>query len=360
MRNRSIAAAAAVLLLSGCAIHPVPEDVTGVDTYHIVRQIRCETRHAAAEFVISQLRELVAGGERQAGDPIAQRFVEDYDRDPETISNFRPSVFAGQDYVQVRNFYNLIYSAGVAYNFDLTMTEDNNLGANANFVGPWTGATFTLGLIGDANRQRANERVFTVTDSLGTLLTKLNTPVRGRRYCDGQIKGPNYVYPVAGHIGVDKMVKTFFELAFLAGLSPSEKGAPPTMADKLTFSTMVDLSVMPRVVFAPVKSGFQPSDASLTGVARRTDVHKVAVGLALDPKAAATLASLRNYLFSAERSGRVSASAALTGVAAVPGPRLGLIEGNTLTATAGTPAERLAVIAVDQLKSREVQIVPTP
>jgi hypothetical protein len=360
MCNRPIVAAAAVLLMSGCAIHPVPEDVTGVDTYHIVRQIRCETREAAAEFVIRELRRFAAGGETQPINPIAQRIVDAYDADPESISQFTPSVFAGPDYAQVRNFYNLIYTAGVAYNFDLTMTEDNNLNANANIVGPWTGATFTLGLIGNANRTRGNERMFTVTDTLGTLLTKLNTPVRGVRYCDGQIKGPNYVYPVAGHIGVDKMVKTFFELSFLAGLSPSDKGGPPTMADKLAFTTTVDLSLGPKVLFAPVKSGFQPQDAALTGLGRRQDVHKVTVGLALDPKEGPALTSLRNYLFSPERSRGVAASPALTRVATGPAPRLGLIELTTVTATVGTEAQRLAVTAVDQLKSREVQFVNSP
>jgi hypothetical protein len=356
MRKGSVAAAAA-LLLSGCAIHPVPEDVTGVDTYHIVRQIRCETREAAAEFVIKELRRLATEG----GDRIAQRIVADYDDNPETISNFSPDVFRGPEYAQVRNLYNVIYTAGVAYTFNLTMTEDNNLGASVNFLGPWPASTFTLGLAGNADWQRANQRQFTITDTLGTLLTKMGTPIRGERYCDGQLKGPNYVYPIAGRIGVDKMVQTFFELVLLANLSAADKGTPPNMADQLTFTTLVDLTATPKVVFSPIKSGFQPSDASATGVARRTDVHKVAVGLAVEPKVAAALASLRTYLFSKERnagSTGISRSAAITGVAGVSGPRLGVIQANTLTANVGSQAELLAVMAVDQLKSREIQFVP--
>jgi hypothetical protein len=348
MRNASIGAAAAVLLLAGCALHPVPEDVTGVDTYHIVRQIRCETRQATAEFVIRELRKLAEGGEAQQGNPIAQRIVAAYDADPESISNFTPSVFAGPEYVEVRNFYNVIYTAGVAYNFDLTMTEDNNLTANANFLGPWNPATFTLGLTGDSNFQRANERQFTVTDTLGTLVTKLNRPVRGVRYCDGQIRGPNYVYPIAGHIGVDKMVKTFFELALFANLDAAA-GAPPSMADKLTFTTLVDLSLMPKVVFSPVTSGFQPSDATLNGLARRTDAHQVTVGLGVDTKAVAGLGSLRGYLFSRQRSEPVT-------LASGTGGRVLLA--TSVTAHAATPAQQLAIMAVDQLKSREVQLLP--
>ena len=353
MRHRSIAAAAAALLLAGCAIHPVPEDVTGVDTYHIVRQIRCETREAAAAFVIRELRNLAAGGETQPGNPIAQRIVADYDRDAETISDFKPEVFAGPEYAQVRNFYKLIYTTGVAYSFDLTMTEDNNLNATANFVGPWNPATFTLGLGSNANLQRQNERQFTVTDTLGPLLTDLNRPVRGKRYCDGQIRIANYAYPIAGHIGVDKMVKTFFELSLFANLAAQKDavaGAPPSMADKLTFTTLVDLSVMPKVVFTPVTSGFQPSEASLNGVARRTDAHQVIVGLALDNKAAAAaLGPLRGYLFSRQRS---------EGVTIASGTGARVLLASSVTAHVATPAQQLAVLAVDQLKNREVQLLP--
>jgi hypothetical protein len=31
---------------AGCAIHPLPEDVTGVPTYVIAKKIRCEARTA--------------------------------------------------------------------------------------------------------------------------------------------------------------------------------------------------------------------------------------------------------------------------------------------------------------------------
>ena len=45
----------AAFVLAGCAIHPLPEDVTGVDTYTIVRQIRCETRQAVIDFALRWL-----------------------------------------------------------------------------------------------------------------------------------------------------------------------------------------------------------------------------------------------------------------------------------------------------------------
>src|SRR5436305_8779124 len=98
----SAAVSALSFFIGGCAIHPVPEDVTGVDTYHIVRQIRCETREAAKEFLLKELRRLAADHEDQLGDPIAQRVVAEYEANPDAISNFRPDLFPGPQHAQVR------------------------------------------------------------------------------------------------------------------------------------------------------------------------------------------------------------------------------------------------------------------
>jgi hypothetical protein len=359
--SRLLAASAAAFLLSNCSIHPVLEDVTGVNTYHIARQIRCETREAAAKFLLRELRRLGTDHEDQPADPIAQRLVQDYDAKPELISTFTPEVFSGPKYEQVRNFYRVIYSTAIAYNFDLTMSEQNDLGTTINLLGPWA-RRFTLGVTGDFNRGRSNERSFTVTDTFSVLLMNLNTPVRGRRYCDGQIVQANYVYPIAGHIGVDELVMTFYELVYLGGLSVKDGGpgaiGPPTIADKLTFTTTLDGSLAPKVIFTPVGSGFQLTDASLTGMATRMDTHKVTVGLAIDEKALGSLGSLRGYLFSRERGAPapvVSSPSRPTNVRAS-----GLFVGSTLTAQARTSAEELAAKAVDQLKSRELQLIRAP
>ena len=364
MIKRSIVSIAAAVLLSDCAIHPVPEHVTGVNTHHIVRQIRCETREAAAEFLFRQLKRLGTDQEGQPADPIARRLVQDYEADPKSISTFRPDLFHGPEYEQVRNFYKVIYSTAIAYNFDLTMTEGNDLGTTINLLGPWANK-LTVGVGGNFNRGRSNERSFTVTDTFEDLLVRVNTPIRGQRYCDGQIVQANYVYPIAGHIGVDELVTTFFNLAYVDGLSVKD-GAPgavgaPTIADKLTFTTTVDASLTPMVTFTPVGSGFQVGDASVTGKASRMDEHKVTVGLAIDANALPALNSLRGFLFSSERGAPARARVASTPPRQrkfVPaGP---LFIGNTLTAQSRTPGEELAAKAVDQLKSRELQLIRAP
>src|SRR5262249_35391138 len=183
MYTRLFVGVSALLLFSGCAIHPFPEDVTGVDTYHIVRQIRCETRKAVIDFLMRELHRLAD----LQGDPVARKLVLMYESDPESIKTFNPGLFPGPDYREYRRFFNLIYSAAIAYNFDLTMTEDNNLGTSINFIGPWK-SKFTLNVNGDANRQRSNERTFTVTDTFQFLLANVNAAdENGVLYCDGQI-----------------------------------------------------------------------------------------------------------------------------------------------------------------------------
>src|SRR5947209_1020231 len=43
--------------LAACAIHPLPEHVTGQPTYHIVQKIRCEAREALIDLALRALRE---------------------------------------------------------------------------------------------------------------------------------------------------------------------------------------------------------------------------------------------------------------------------------------------------------------
>jgi hypothetical protein len=43
------------ILVAGCAIRPLPEQVTGIKTLDIVKQIRCETREAIFNTFINGL-----------------------------------------------------------------------------------------------------------------------------------------------------------------------------------------------------------------------------------------------------------------------------------------------------------------
>jgi hypothetical protein len=176
------------------------------------------------------------------------------------------------------------------------MTENNDLSTEINLLKPFTEPRFTPGIKAGALRERKNLRTFTITDTFSYLLTKLNVPVRGKHYCDGQI------------VGIDKLAKSFIELtlfANLAGKGPSGAGAP-TMADELTFTTTISASATPKVEFAPVGHAFQLADASLTGTVKRADVHQVTVALAINTGGAMNLDPLRSFLFSSQRGVQVA------------------------------------------------------
>jgi hypothetical protein len=358
-RLSAAAAALSVSLFSGCAIHPVPEDVTGVTTYHIVRQIRCEAREALRKMVIDWLRDLGTDYPNQPADLRARGLAELYEANPDEFSKFGPQLFPEARYAHVREVINLFADAGIAYNFDLKMTEDNNLGGTGNFLKPLFSGMFTLGVTADANRQRQNERTFTITDKFSYLVTTLNTPVRGVHYCDGYIVlGPNYIYPIVGNIGVYKSIRTFVELTLFGNLAPqADKGkmpdtaGAPTMVDDLTFTTTVDASATPKVAFNQAGTNFQVMDASLTPKVDRMDVHEVTIAVAVAAKNA-SLDPLRQYLFSKARTSQAAGTN--------PGIRklnTGTLYVGSRVTGGGSPSEILAVMAIDQVKSRELKLI---
>jgi hypothetical protein len=351
MYTRFIATVVAASLMAGCAIHPVPEDVTGLDTADIVKQIRCETRDAARKIIRDRLEKLATFGSNDT----AQKLLLEYTAEPEAMIDFNPDrSFPGLENKQIRNFFKAVYSTGIAYSFDLTMEEVNNLSSTFNFLGPWK-PVFTLGITGSADRSRQNLRTFTITDKFSFLLGGLNTPKIGQRYCDGRIVGPNYIYPIAGQIGVYNTVYTFLQLAIFENLGPAgdAAGKSPPLADKLTFTTAFDISATPKVVFAPVKSGLQLTDATATGALTRKDTHQVIVGLAMEPAGAVAVSALSGYVFSGAALSRPGATSGRRDV----GQTLVL---RRVTATAASPAEQLALVVIDQLKSRELQLIPPP
>ena len=209
----------------------------------------------------------------------------------------------------------------------------------------------TLDIGAAAKRQRSNLRTFTVTDTFSYLLTKLNTEVRGQRYCDGQLVGPNYIYPIAGRIGIDRMVHDFIELTLFASIKGAAgKGwfgwCTDHMADKLTFRTEIGGSVKPTVTFSPVSNAFQVANATLTAAANRLDAHQVLVALAISADNLAELDPVRSFLFSSDRD----AARTAPGTAIRGRNRSAVLVGATSDGRRSpTRAEALAVMAVDQL-----------
>jgi hypothetical protein len=300
--------------------------VTHLTTYEIVRQVRCETRNALIESMLGFLtdprnnRTLKKVDDRSF--EIGKRIAKAYDEEPDSIMTFDPNSLSGLSRILVTTMYHI----GIAYNFDLQGTETNNFDPEVNFLRPLPVASQVgLKLSGNFDRQRQNERQFTITDNAAGLITKVHAS-----HCKRSIARENFVYPIAGRVGMDKVVQDFLELTLFANLSGDGKDVtkvtgPPTMVDQLEFQTTIGGTASPKVTFLPLGSAFSVSDASFGVTAIRQDIHKLTIGLYLDT----------------------------TGTSAIGGYRAAIFGGNLITASGGIP-ERGAAKAVEQFLQQKL------
>lgn len=233
--------------LGACAIHPLPENVTGVKTVQIVHRIRCEAQDAVIR---------------------ASNWLSSHNK----LKKLR-----------------ILESTGIVYAFSLEGMESNNFQATSNFVKPITNGTQTYNpSLGD-NLMRQNTRTFTVVDNFSVLYHKMDP-----RKCETEPIGPNYQYPIVGTIGVGEMIKTFVNLTLHEDLEEEEQqnivggsnlditaNGPPTMVDTISFTTTLSAGATPTINLTPITMATQLAMASLGITLSRTDTHQVIVGLAL-------------------------------------------------------------------------------
>ncbi|MGY4473715.1 hypothetical protein [Bradyrhizobium sp. USDA 3364] len=153
--------AVALLGLGGCAINPVPDDYAHISASNIARQVRCEARQAVIDATIGFLASETNNENKSKVDDHSHRiglWLRDH---PEAITTFDPSRLTGFARVVVE----LLYGTGIAYYYDLTGLEINNIDPTANLVRPTPITSLvTLGLTASFDRQRQNEWTFTITD----------------------------------------------------------------------------------------------------------------------------------------------------------------------------------------------------
>jgi hypothetical protein len=279
--------------IAGCAIRPLPEQVTGVSTDEIVKRIRCEAREAirlkASDYLSFHTEDPAAIELSQA---LAR---EDYEFDRKqflALSN------------QPRQALVKVGSSAIAYNFTFDMTEINNLDPTWDGIGGIPNGTFGLGITAGVDRTRHSIRSFTVSDTFVGLL--MNVP---SSYCVGRtVRQPNYLYPIIGKIGIGEMVSTFIDISLFDNLKSGDKG-PPAVSDSIEFLTLLSLGITPNVVLTPVKA-FTTKDAMVGFVNKRQDSHKVIVGLSRDDTAKTPTSLL--WLINGSKLASPSESAALT------------------------------------------------
>jgi hypothetical protein len=270
--------------------------VSGVPTYTIVRQIRCETRDAVIKTALGWLTDEQNQIEGKV-DP-ASRAIGIGFQNGRPIQQFSPKLFKGIVHDIIAEFYD----TGVAYTFDLDMSEINNIDPQIDLLYLFHTGKLTMGIKGGFDRKRENERLFTVSDSFSGLIhlpdAYCNDTVANRSY----VVSENYIYPITGRIGVRRMVEDFIVLTLfgsLGGPQASPKG-PPTLVDQLSFTTELSGSINPTVIFAPLGIGLHVADASLNASVDRKDLHKVTMGLAVAGPGVKLIAPLRQTLFTTQ------------------------------------------------------------
>jgi hypothetical protein len=280
------------LLLGGCAIHPLPENVTELNSFQIAQQIRCEAREGVIDSVLTYMASEGNATER------SKKLSDYYRQRPDQIRSLHPRRLEGQMRAVTAFFWN----TGIAYNYELVMTETNNLNGGVNLADPFTRGSVALGLKGNFDRQRQNTRTFTITDTFGDLIQNVDP-----QDCDGKLRGPNYVYPITGKIGIEGMIHAFVYMSLFGNLGKGKDApkGPPTLVDALEFTTTIGGSAAPKITFSPLGKSLHVADASLSAEASRKDLHKVIVALAIDDAAFRQIASVRSLEFGQLLSARV-------------------------------------------------------
>lgn len=305
--------------LAGCAVHPLPEDYSGVSTFHIARQIRCETREAVIKFIIDLLTE---GKNDNKVDAVDEEVGLKYKRGDAIINDFRPDQLKGK----ARKYVEIIWNTAIVYNYNLDMTETNNFDSSINILSALSVVTKASGFKSGYDRTRQNTRTFSITDDFGQLVSKVQ-----KDYCDKFIVQEKTVYPITGRIGMFEVIREFMNLTVFGNLagdgtkSVVAPPGPPTMADQLSFTTAISFQGTPKVTFTPIMPNLHVADFSLDLSTSRKDIHKLTIGLAVPAQAVPRLDRLRNAVF------------------------VGLI-----TANAQTEARHAAAVAADQLITQKL------
>lgn len=229
MRLRFAVALASAGAVCGCAIHPLPEDFSRATTYDIVASIRCEVKHGLEDFPASYPG-------RRADFP-SNRFLSDT-------------------------------AIGFLFEFDMKESDKANEG-KLEFSNPFSGGSFALNLSGKAEKERNTHRTFLVGETLLELQTS--------EQCNDDKAHPNFIYPIAGHVGADEVLSTYLRLTRdLSVKAHNDK----LFSDELKFTTTLTSGITPTLELNGGSTKFKLRKFSVNGNLERTDEHKVTIALA--------------------------------------------------------------------------------
>lgn len=236
--------------LGGCALYPIPDDVSPFRTEEIVRYGRCEVRQAVLDHMVRR------------GMITAQM----------TPEEIRSLIKRTKDEELLR-----LTKVAVVYSYDFNITEKNNASAGAGFSFPWSTGTLEAGGKAALDLTRVGSRVFGTEDNWGELITK-------SKLCDQYPwqRPANVLYPLTGSLGFDRLtgsigvgrvVETFINIDL-------QGGAKDNFVDTLTFTTSVSGDANATLKLDPVPEKFRLVSANAGIGASRLDTHKLTISLA--------------------------------------------------------------------------------
>ena len=235
LRSRATGSAiglALALSVSGCSVHPLPDDLSPASTVDIVKRIRCEAW--------------------------------------EGMTGFRPHEREKVD--------KIIGATKIGYDVVFSITEQNAAGGGKlefdrpSFKGKGNGLSLDLSASADASR--TNKRSFRFVDKLSELKTE------GEKSCRGPATAANLLYPITGATGMGELVRTYIKLEILTDLG-SEKSE--VFSDELRFITNLRAGALPTLELTTVAGDFRLSHTSIGGAVRRDDTHTLVVALTRGP-----------------------------------------------------------------------------
>ena len=233
--------------LSGCAIHPLPEDVARLDTIEIVDHIRCEMYDALRHQVVIGFQL----SDSEAAHQVAREIEEHPDR---SLKEFLDKVELLKS--QYKNRFGAFKGTTIGYGFRFNITEQDVASANLNFGLPWNPlANFALNTSAGIDKRRANTRRFFKVETFEELL--LSNDCLGK-----PLNEANIIYPITGKIGLRKVVEDFIKLTTRGAKTFADPRDVKNFSEQLTFFTELTGSVTPSVRVAPVTDQFKLANAN--------------------------------------------------------------------------------------------------
>lgn len=249
----------ALVTVTGCSVHPIPDDVSPLKTEDIVRYARCELKRGVAERINEALVEVALS-----------------DINPEDVLERKAFERICAKNTRLANKLQAYGASAIAYDFEFNIFEKNQVESTIGlklpllFVPAVPNSGLDLTASGKLHKARDAKRSFRSAENF-----------RDLRYLDCKgfgARDKNLLYPITGQIGLDKVVKTFIALSEAGGIKNLGEGKDQFL-DDITFTTTINGTIEPKLTLNAVPNSFRLVSASGKKFDERMDQHKVKVSL---------------------------------------------------------------------------------